>query len=177
MCRVLNSSSRDLWAARTDLPLTDRVIRFATDFPVYAAHLGHASIPTKHTQVHAQRPHATTSTGLRRHIIPIPPPIPTSLTTQQQLDRIRNSQAITNAARDAAYKQFISSDQAQIGRTRAHSRSSHRARASNIPLPTIHEEFESSIVLANLFSHHTCHTHSSFISTTMAQPIPPFGDG
>ena len=177
MCRVLNSASRDLWAARSDLPLTNRVIKFATELPVYAAHLGHASISTKHTQTHSMRTPTTNSTGFRRSIVPTPPLITTSLTTQQQLDKIRNSQAITNAARDTAYKQFISTDQAQIGRTHAHSRSSHRSRASYCPMPTIHEEFVSPVLLANLFSHHAYHTHPPSISSSTAPPIPPFGDG
>ena len=177
MCRVLNTATRDLWAARPDLPLTDRVIKFAAELPVYAAHLGHASIPVKHPYTHSPRPSPTDSTGLRRPIVPTPPPINTSLTTQQQLDKIRNSQAVTNAARDNAYRQFISKDQAQIGRTHTHSRSSHRSRSRYVPLPTISEELESTVLLANLFSHHTCHTHSTSLSPSTAPPIPPFGDG
>ena len=177
MCRVLNSASRELWAARTDLPLTDRVIRFAAELSVYAAHLGHASIPTHHNQTHSTRPFTTNSTGIRRPILPTPPTFSTSLTTQQQLDRIRNSQAIANAARDTAYKQFIATDQALIRRTHTHSRQSHRSRIRCVPLPTIREERESTVVLANLFSHHTCHSHTLSHSSSTALPIPPFGDG
>ena len=177
MCRVLNSASKDLWAARTDLPLTARVIKFAVDLPVYASHLGHASIPTNHKHKHSPSTQATNSTGLRRSIVPTPPPISTSLTTQQQLDKIRNSQAITNAARDNAYRQFISTDQAQIGRAHAHSRSSHSTRSRYVPLPTIHEDSDSTISLANLFSHHIPHTHTTSPPSSTAPPIPPFGDG
>ena len=177
MCRGLNTASRDLWAARTDLPLTARVIKFADELPVYASHLGHASISIKHKHTHSPRTHATNSTGLRRSIVPTPPPISTSLNTQQQLDKIRNSQAITNAARDTAYRQFISTDQAQIGRTHAHNRSSHSARSRYTPLPTIHEEIDSTVSLANLFSHHKPHTHIISPPSSTASPIPPFGDG
>jgi hypothetical protein len=179
MCRVLNSSSRDLWAARTDLPLTDRVIKFATDLPVYAAHLGHASIPTKHSQTHSTRPRHT-STGIRRLIAPHIPPPSSSLTTQQQLDQIRNSQAHTNKARDEAYKQFFATDQPQIltRLTSSHHRHSLRPRVRFAPLPKIHDQQpDSSIYLANLFSHHTPHNHSHVTTPPQAQPKPPFGDG
>lgn len=55
MCRVLNSAKRGLWAARTDLPFTERVIKFTAELSVYAAILDHASIPTKYTQTHSPK--------------------------------------------------------------------------------------------------------------------------
>ena len=179
MCRILNSASRDIWAARSDIPLTARVIKFATELPVYAAHLGHASIPTHHTQTHSTRPRHT-STGIRSLIVPHIPTSSSSLTTQQQLDKIRNSQAHTNKARDEAYKQFLATDQPQIVTRSISSHHSHstRPRVRFAPLPAIHDEqYDSRIYIANLFSHRTYHTHSHITTPSKAQPKPPFGDG
>lgn len=76
---------------RSELPATDRVKRFAIELPVYAAHLGHASIPVRHVYINS---------GFRRLITQLPPSSSISSSIQQQLDRIRNSQAIANTARD-----------------------------------------------------------------------------